>query len=57
MTTDRAPIIKRKPVPDDWEKRLADLLKELPFLPASFKFTGAIHQGGLSSFEIVNKIK
>lgn len=56
MTEGRS-FIKRKPIPEDWEKRFADLIKELPHLPASFKFTGAIHQGGLASFEIVNKIK
>jgi hypothetical protein len=47
---------RRKP-PEDWEKKFAALLKELPSLPESFKFTGSVHQGGLAALNVEVKIK
>ena len=48
---------RRKAQPgEEWEKKLAALLKEL-CLPESFCFSGQIHQGGLRSFDVSLKIK
>ena len=57
MATDH---IKRKPsILPGWEKKLADLLKELGAIPGDFsgKLNISFHQGGVAACEVVNKLK